>query len=316
MFHPNMPYRSVGSSGLKVSALALGGWTTYGGTVKDQSLVSDIIQKAYDAGINYFDIADIYAKGESEKIMGECLSKYPRHHLVLATKVFWPMSDDINDRGLSRKHIYESLHKSLKRMKTDYVDLYFCHRYDPETPLEETIRMMDDLIHQGKVLYWGTSEWSAEQIDEALRICERYGFYKPIVEQPQLSLLAKDKFFEDTQPCALRNELGLVTWSPLASGMLTGKYDQGITQGRLSKMDWVKETFYTESNVTKVKDFRNIAEDLKCSRSQLAISWVLNQKAVSSVILGATSIQQLEENLNSLRVPFSFDIDTKLKKLF
>lgn len=316
MFHPNMPYRSVGASGLKVSALALGGWTTYGGTIKDQTLVTDIIQRAFEAGINYFDIADIYAKGESEKIMGAALAKYPRHELVLATKVFWPMSDDVNDRGLSRKHIYESLHKSLKRMGTDYVDLYFCHRYDPETPLEETIRIMDDLIHQGKVLYWGTSEWTGEQIDEAMRICDRYQFYKPIVEQPQLSLLAKDKFEEDTQPCALRNEMGLVTWSPLASGMLTGKYDSGVQQGRLSKMDWIKETFYTEANIKKVKDMRKIAEDLKCSRSQLAISWVLNQKAVSSVILGATSIEQLEENLNSLLVPFSYEIDSKLKKLF
>ncbi len=311
-----MPYRSVGSSGLKISALALGGWTTFGGTVKDQTTVSEIIQHAYNAGINYYDIADIYAKGEAEKIMGECLAKYPRHELVLATKVFWPMSDDVNDRGLSRKHIYESLHKSLQRMKTDYVDLYFCHRYDPETPLEETIRIMDDLIHQGKVLYWGTSEWTGEQIDEALRICDRYQFYKPIVEQPQLSLLAREKFEEDTQPCAIRNDLGLVTWSPLASGMLSGKYDNGITQGRLSKMDWVKDTFYTESNVTKVKEFRKIAEELKCSRSQLAISWALNQKAVTSVILGATSVQQLEENLNSLLVPFSFEVDSRLKKLF
>lgn len=311
-----MPYRNVGSSGLKVSALALGGWTTYGGTVKDQSVVAHIIQRAVEAGINYFDIADIYAKGESEKIMGACLAQYPRHELVLATKVFWPMSDDINDRGLSRKHIYESLHKSLQRMKTDYVDMYFCHRYDPETPLEETIRIMDDLIHQGKVLYWGTSEWTGEQIDEAIRICDRYQFYKPIVEQPQLSLLAKDKFEEDTQACAIRNNIGLVTWSPLASGMLSGKYDQGITQGRLAKMDWIKDTFYTEANITKVKELRKIAEELKCSRSQLAISWVLNQKAVSSVILGATSVAQLEENLNSLLVPFSYDVDSKLKKLF
>lgn len=316
MFKANMPYRSLGRCGTKVSIYGLGGWTTYGGTVKDNTTIKNIIHQAYDAGINFFDIADIYAKGESEKAMGEVLQDFPRHELVITSKVFWPMSEDINDKGLSRKHIMESIDKSLQRIGTDYLDIYFCHRYDPETPLEETVRAMDDLVRQGKVLYWGTSEWTSEQLNQAYEICEKRGYYKPQVEQPQYSLIAREKFEKDTQPAATRLGMGLVTWSPLGSGLLTGKYDQGMKEGRLTQMEWLRDSIYTNENVERVKQMKKIADDLGCSRSQLALAWLNFQNGVSSVILGATRPEQLQENLGALKVNVTSDVDKELKKIF
>ncbi|WP_373998350.1 aldo/keto reductase family protein [Bdellovibrio bacteriovorus] len=316
MFNPTMPYRNAGHCGLKLSSLSLGGWTTFGGTVKDFTSVRSILRLAYEAGINFFDIADIYAKGESERIMGGALKDFPRHELVISSKVFWPMSDDVNDRGLSRKHILESVNKSLQRIGTDYLDIYFCHRYDPETPVEETVRIMDDLIHHGKILYWGTSEWTAEQIQEAMDVCDQGGYYRPQIEQPQYSLLAREKFEDNVRPKAQEHGMGLVTWSPLASGMLTGKYDNGISEGRLSRIDWLRETFYTEQNVERVRNMKVLADELECTRGQLALAWLLNQPGMTSVILGATSIEQLQENLSCLKVPMTEDVDKALKKLF
>ncbi|KYG70513.1 voltage-gated potassium channel [Bdellovibrio bacteriovorus] len=316
MFNPTMPYRNAGRCGLKLSSLSLGGWTTFGGTVKDFTSVRSILRLAYEAGINFFDIADIYAKGESERIMGGALKDFPRHELVISSKVFWPMSDDINDRGLSRKHILESVNKSLQRIGTDYLDIYFCHRYDPETPVEETVRIMDDLIHHGKILYWGTSEWTAEQIQEAMDVCDQGGYYRPQIEQPQYSLLAREKFEDNVRPKAQEHGMGLVTWSPLASGMLTGKYDNGISEGRLSRIDWLRETFYTEQNLERVRNMKALADELECTRGQLALAWLLNQPGMTSVILGATSIEQLQENLSCLKVPMTEDVDKALKKLF
>ncbi|WP_374034153.1 aldo/keto reductase [Bdellovibrio bacteriovorus] len=316
MFNPNMPYRSVGRCGLKIGTYSLGGWTTFGGTVKDFTSVRSILRLAYEAGINFFDIADIYAKGESERIMGGALKDFPRHELVISSKVFWPMSEDINDKGLSRKHILESVNKSLQRIGTDYLDIYFCHRYDPETPVEETVRIMDDLIHHGKILYWGTSEWTAEQIQEAIDICDKGGYYKPQVEQPQYNLLVRDKFETNVQPKAQQHGMGLVTWSPLASGMLTGKYDKGVSEGRLSRIDWLKDTFYTEKNSQRVWELKGIADKLECSRTQLALAWTAAQPGVSSVILGATSIEQLQENLGALKVEITPEIDKDIKKIF
>jgi hypothetical protein len=188
-----MEYRRLGQTGIKISELALGGWTTFGDIVSDKDLAKNIITLAYDNGINFFDMADVYARGRAEELMGAILREFPRHTLVLASKVFWPMSDDINDRGLSRKHLFESIDKSLRRIGTDYLDLYFCHRHDPDTPLEETIRAMDDLIHQGKILYWGTSEWPAEHIQAAVDLCGQYNLYKPVVEQPQYSMLVRQR---------------------------------------------------------------------------------------------------------------------------
>lgn len=316
MFNPQMPYRTLGKSGLKVSALSLGGWTTYGGTVKDTRLIGTIIRQAYEAGINFFDIADIYAKGESEIMMGQALRDFSRHELVISSKVFWPMSEDVNDKGLSRKHIFESVTKSLKRIGTDYLDLYFCHRYDPETPLEETIRAMDDLVRQGKVLYWGTSEWTADQIREAHRICKEGGYYRPQVEQPQYSLIARERMEKEIIPTAGELGMGLVTWSPLASGFLTGKYDEGITEGRLKNMDWLRELLMVPQNIDRVKKMKLIAEKLGISRSELAIAWVLKQTNISSVILGATSPQQLSENLKALKVNMDWELRSELQELF
>ncbi len=311
-----MPYRKLGKSGLSVSAVGLGGWTTFGGTVNDDLLIQKIHRRAYEAGINFYDIADIYAKGESERVMGQALKDFPRHELVISSKVFWPMSEDVNDRGLSRKHIMESIDKSLRRVGTEYLDLYFCHRYDDQTPVEETVRAMDDLIHQGKVLYWGTSEWTGEQLREAHAICKEGGYYPPTVEQPQYSLLAREKFEKDIQPTVSQLGMGVVTWSPLASGFLTGKYDKGISTGRLAKMDWLKELLYTPENVEKVKMMRPMADELSCTRSELAIAWVMAQSAVSSVILGATSLEQLNENLKATSVALNPEVDRKLKSLF
>ncbi len=311
-----MPYRKMGKSGLSLSAVSLGGWTTFGGTVKDSQLIHKIHRLAYEHGINFFDIADVYAHGESERIMGVALKEFPRHELVISSKVFWPMSQDINNKGLSRKHIMESVHASLKRIGTDYLDLYFCHRFDTETPLEETIRAMDDLVRQGKILYWGTSEWSADQLIEAHEICQLGGYYKPSVEQPQYSLLARDRMEKEIIPAALQLGMGLVTWSPLASGFLTGKYDAGVSSGRLTRIDWLKDLLYTSQNIERVKQMKSIADDLSCSRSQLAIAWLLAQNGINSVILGATSAEQLEENIGSLKVKITPEVDLKLKRLF
>lgn len=316
MFNPNMSYRNMGRSGLKLSSFSLGGWTTFGGTVKDFTSVRSILRLAYESGINFFDIADIYAKGESEKIMGSALKDFPRHELVISSKVFWPMSDDINDKGLSRKHIVESVNKSLQRIGTDYLDIYFCHRYDPETPVEETVRTMDDLIHHGKILYWGTSEWTSEQIQEAIDICNKGGYYKPQVEQPQYNLINREKFETDVRPKAQEHGMGLVTWSPLASGMLTGKYENSLTEGRLSKMDWLRESILTDNNTERVRKMKTIADALECSRGQLALAWLAYQASLTSVILGATSIEQLQENLGALKVKMTPEVDADLKTLF
>ncbi len=300
-----MQYRRLGQAGMKVSALSLGGWTTYGELVQDQDTTREIIVRAYDAGINFFDIADAYAKGTAERMMGKALAEFPRHTLVISSKLYWPMSDDVNDRGLSRKHIMESIDKSLQRVGTDYLDIYFCHRYDDETPVEETVRAMDDLIHQGKILYWGTSEWTGAQIREALDVCERYNLYKPQVEQPQYNLFAREKVEQDVLPVASANGMGLVVWSPLASGVLTGKYDDGIPEdSRLAKLEWLRSQFFQEGNdaISRVKALKDVADGLGVTRAELALAWTLRKPEVSSAITGATKISQLESNLKALNI--------------
>lgn len=298
-----MKYRRLGDSGLRVSEISLGGWTTFGGSVTDKDTIRQIITYAYENGVNFFDIADIYAKGESETMMGEVLSQFPRHTLVISSKVFWPMSDDENDRGLSRKHIMESVDKSLKRIGTDYLDLYFCHRYDEETPLEETIRAMDDLVHRGKILYWGTSEWSGAQIQEALNICEKYNLYKPQTEQPHYNMLHRERVEEDILPVTEPRGIGLVVWSPLASGLLTGKYDEAVPEdSRLAQIEWLGSNLLKEDLLKGVRGLKPIADELGITRSQLAIAWTLRQQGVSSAITGATKLPQIEETLQAVSV--------------
>lgn len=317
MFNENMQYRRMGRSGLKLSALSLGGWTTYGASVKEEDTVRSIITHAYEAGINFFDISDIYEKGEAEKAMGKVFVELPRHELVISTKCFWPMSDDVNDRGLSRKHIMESIEKSLKRIGTDYVDIYFCHRPDSETPIDETVQAMSDLVRQGKILYWGTSEFSADQIRAANTSAHQLNAYAPRVEQPQLNLVARRKFHEEVQPTTHEYSMGMVTWSPLASGLLTGKYDEGLPEGaRLWRSENLRNQYLTDENRERVRKFKAIADELGVTRSQLALAWCLAQPGVSSVITGATKLEQLKANLGALSMELSDEVFARINAIF
>lgn len=312
-----MKYKKVGNSGLKVSSLSLGGWTTFGDSVKDESLAGDIVKAAYDSGINFFDMADAYAKGESERMMGRALKGFPRHTLVLSSKLFRPMSEDVNDQGLSRKHIMESIDKSLYRIGTDYLDIYFCHRHDPETTIEETMRAMDDLIHAGKILYWGTSEWPVEKIDEAIQLADRYNLYKPLVEQSQYSLLCRERVEKEILPALSGSGMGLVVFSPLASGFLTGKYDDGIPKNsRLERLGFVKETWYREDHIARVRRLKPVADQLGIDRNELALAWILQQPAINSIILGATHRSQLEDNLKALEVTLPQEVLGKIEEIF
>lgn len=304
-----MQYKRLGNAGMKVSAIAFGGWINYGEGKVPQDEAVKIVEQAYERGINFFDLADIYGKGEAEKQMGAVLKKFPRHTLVISSKVYWPMSDDINDRGLSRKHIFESIHKSLQRLDTDYLDIYFCHRPDPETPILETARAMDDLIRQGKVLYWGTSEWTGAQIAEAVGLCSQYHLHMPQTEQPQYSMLFREKVENDVLPVTEKNGIGLVVFSPLGQGMLTGKYDNGIPEGsRFAREDWAKQRFVTNTNVEKVRRLKPIADKLGITRGQLALAWVLHQPGISSAITGATRTAQLDENVSAVDIKLSDDV--------
>lgn len=311
-----MQYRRLGAAGMKVSTVALGGWINFGEGKVAQDTARGIVETAYDSGINFFDLADVYGNGGAEEQMGAILKQYPRHTLVISTKVFWPMSDDINDRGLSCKHILESIDKSLKRLQTDYVDIYFCHRPDPETPIRETAQAMHTLIEQGKVLYWGTSEWSGAQITEAYEVCDRYGWHLPRVEQPQYSMLYRERVEGEILPVTAPRGIGLVTWSPLAMGMLTGKYDAGIPEDtRFQREPWAKERYFNDQNAARVRRLKPIADELGISRSQLALAWVLRHPGVSSVIIGATRPEQVQENVGAAEVELSADVITRIDEI-
>lgn len=313
----SMTYRPLGKCGTKVSTFGLGGWTTFGGSITDDGLTRTLLHTAFDRGVNFFDIADVYARGQSEILMGRALSELPRHELVISSKVYWPMSDDVNDRGLSRKHIMESVEKSLKRIGTDYLDVYFCHRFDPETPVQETLRAMDDLVHQGKILYWGTSEWTGDQLRRVNALAEPAHLYAPQVEQPQFSLLARERFERDVRPAALDLGMGLVVWSPLASGMLTGKYDDGVpADTRFSRMDWLRDRYLVKDVIERVKRFKAVADSLGTTRTKLALAWAAAQPGVSSVILGATSEAQLDENLAAHDLELDENVMAKLDAIF
>jgi voltage-dependent potassium channel beta subunit len=296
-----MEYRNMGRTGLKLSRLAFGSWVTFGDQI-DNKKASELIQLAYDQGINFFDNADIYANGKSEEVMGQAIQDLPREALVLSSKVFWETMPGPNGRGLSRKHIMESCEASLKRMGVDYFDLYFCHRYDPETPLEEVVRAMEDLVRQGKVLYWGTSEWRAGQIARACMLAERWGGYAPMVEQPQYNMLVRRKMEDELVQASDDLGFGMVTWSPLKFGLLTGKYNDGMPdeQTRLTREPTWADSVVTEERVQKVRKLTALAEGIGISMPQLAIAWTLRIPQVTSVILGATKSFHLEENLKAL----------------
>jgi len=311
-----MKYRNLGNAGMKVSTIALGGWINYGeGKVPDNE-ARKIVERAYELGVNFYDLADVYGNGEAEKQMGDILKQFPRHTLVISTKVFGAMSDDVNDRGLSRKHIFESIDKSLQRLGTEYVDIYFCHRPDPDTPIRETARAMNDLITAGKVMYWGTSEWPAEKIVEAYAICEQYGWNLPQTEQPQYSMLFRERVEEQILPVTDPRGIGLVPWSPLAMGMLTGKYDDGIPEdSRFGKEDWAKDRYVTEANREKVRAMKAISDELGITRAQLALAWLLRNPGVSSVITGATKVSQVEDNAEASEVELSPEMIERIEAI-
>ena len=312
-----MQYRKLGQWGIKVSAISLGAWVTYGNQVKDEQTIREIVKTAYDAGVNFYDNADVYARGLAEEIMGRILKDYPRHTLVLSSKVFGAMSDDVNDRGLSRKHIRESIEKSLKRLQTDYLDLYFAHRHDPEVPMEEIVSAFSQLVDEGKILYWGTSEWPPARIAEAVTFARDHGLHPPVVEQPQYSLVYRDRVEKEIFPETTRFGMGVVVWSPLGMGLLTGKYDDGLPQGaRLAEYEGLREKLLTEENREKVKKLKAIADRLGVSRAQLALAWVLRRPEVSSAITGATRPEQLKENLKALEITLDEETLRAIDEIF
>ncbi|MEZ4705391.1 MAG: aldo/keto reductase [Bdellovibrionota bacterium] len=302
-----MEYRNLGQSGLRVSALSFGSWVTFG--EMDDTMAHRLMNIAYDNGVNFFDNAEVYAGGKSETIMGKVLSEssWTRDSYCVSSKVFWG-GEKPTQRGLSRKHIVDACHAALKRLRVDYLDLYFCHRPDAYTPTEEVVRAMNALIDQGKILYWGTSEWTATQLQEAYGIARQLRLCPPTMEQPQYNMLVRQKVEKDFLPL-YRQGLGTTIWSPLASGVLTGKYNQGVPEGSrlsLSNFQWLKErtldTADGKEKLEKAKKLAPIAQSLEMSMAQMAIAWCLKNQNVSTVILGATKEKQLEENLACLEL--------------
>lgn len=297
-----MQYRHLGKYGVKVSEVSLGSWLTYGGATEEES-ARQCIAKAYDLGINFFDTANVYAAGEAEKVVGRALAQYARESYFLATKVFFPMGDGPNDRGLSRKHIFEQCHASLKRLGTEYIDLYQCHRYDTSTPLEETLTALDDLTRQGKILYFGVSEWSAGQIAHAADYIRGAGLHPIVSNQPYYNMLGRG-IEKEVIPLCEREGIGQVVFSPLAQGILTGKYKPGQPLPEGSRASDPKQNMFMNNRegrlddavLEKVQKLVPIAEEAQMSLPQLALAWCLRQKNVSSVIIGASRPSQVEDN--------------------
>jgi voltage-dependent potassium channel beta subunit len=299
-----MQYRRLGSAGIKVSELSLGSWVTYGAQV-DIGAAASMMAAAFDRGVNFFDNAETYAAGKSEEIMGAALKKlgWRRASYLVSTKLYWGLNEGPNEKNtLNRKYLMQGIDGSLRRLGLDFVDLLFCHRPDPETPMEEVVWAMSDIVASGKALYWGTSEWSAEEIRQAWEIADRRNLRKPQMEQPQYSLLARDKVENDYRRLYTDIGLGLTTWSPLASGVLSGKYAKGIpADSRLALPDfqWLKKR-YSEDVMKAAAALGPIAKDLGGTPSQLAIAWCVRNPNVSTVITGASRVSQLEENLGAL----------------
>ncbi len=302
-----MEYRNLGRSGLQVSEVSLGSWLTLGSSV-DREATREIVQGAYDLGINFYDTADVYANGAAEQALGAALQEIPRRYLVIATKVFFPMSEHPNDRGLSRKHLVESVEASLRRLRTDYVDLHQCHRPDPNTPIEETVCAYEDLVRQGKVLYWGVSEWRPAQIVDACRLADTRSAYRPISNQPQYSILRR-QIEREVIPVCEREGVGQIVFSPIAQGVLSGKYSGGKRPSGTRAADESRNQFMTDflrpETLARVDALQPLAREAGISMPQLALAWCLRQRNVSSVIIGATRLPQLEENAKAsgLRVP-------------
>ncbi len=305
-----MNYRHLGASGLRVSEISLGSWLTYGGTVQDQAAI-DCIHRAFELGVNFFDTANVYRRGQAEEVVGRALKGIDRDDYVLATKVYFPMGEGPNDRGLSRKHIMEQCERSLRRLGVDYVDLYQCHRPDPDTPLDETLRALDDIVSQGKALYIGVSEWPAELLDEARAVQRELGLYPIVSNQPQYSALYR-RIEEAVIPVSRDLGIGQIVWSPIAQGVLTGKYlpgDQPPEGSRATGDDaHFMESLMRDEVLEAVQRLRPIADGLGITMAQLAIAWVLREDNVSSAIVGASRPEQVDENVAASGVELGEDV--------
>ncbi len=302
-----MEYRHLGRSGLKVSVLSFGSWVTFGPQL-DEGLAADCLAAARDAGVNFFDNAEAYAAGESERIMGKAIErlKWARHSYVVSTKLFMGLHDDVNmSSTLNRKYLSQAIDGSLERFGLDFVDLVYCHRPDPETPVEETVWAMSDMVSAGKALYWGTSEWNADEIRAAWEIAERHHLHKPVMEQPQYNLFIRHKVEREYARLYEDIGLGLTVWSPLASGLLSGKYLDGVPEGSratLEGYEWLSGMLTNEDSNARVRKLKDVADELDCSLSQLALAWCTKNPRVSTVITGASRPEQVVENMKSLDV--------------
>jgi voltage-dependent potassium channel beta subunit len=310
-----MLYRRLGRSGLQVSVLSFGSWVTFKNQI-DTRLARQCLSTAYEAGVNFFDNAEVYANGESERIMGKAIAEldWPRHSYVISTKFYWGLHEMPNMKNtLNRKYLMQAIEGSLERLNLDFVDLIFCHRPDPETPIEETVWAMHDIVASGRALYWGTSEWSAQDIRAAWDIAEKHHLHKPVMEQPQYHLFARERVEEEYERLYEDIGLGLTTWSPLASGLLTGKYLEGVPEGSRATLDgysWLKRDLTDKKKNERVRGLKKIADELGCSLSQLAIAWCAKNPNVSTVITGASRVDQLKENLKALEVIEKLDKST------
>jgi len=311
-----MQYRRLGRSGLQLSALSFGAWVTFGNRV-GRSAARELIAAAWDHGINFFDNAEAYANGEAERVMGDVLTdlRLPRDGFCVSSKVFFGAASDPRptQKGLSRKHVVDGCHAALKRLRVDYLDLYFCHRPDPDTPIEETVWAMDGLIRQGKVLYWGTSEWSSQQIREAYKIARARHLQPPTMEQPQYNLLHRERVEVEYAPLYAEFGMGATIWSPLASGLLTGKYNDGVpadTRLGQENLDWLRRSVLGDApsrRLQRARAFTKLAAELGVAPAPLAIAWCLRNPHVSTVLLGASRTEQLLQNLEALELVERFD---------
>jgi voltage-dependent potassium channel beta subunit len=318
-----MEYRHLGRSGIRVSVFSFGSWVTFSNQA-DIDAAADMMAAAYDAGVNFFDNAEVYASGKSEEVMGAAFKKlgWRRGSYLVSTKIFWGLHNGINERNtLNRKRLMEAIDGCLQRLDMEYVDLVFCHRPDPTTPIEETARAMNDMIVQGKAFYWGTSEWSADEIRAAWNICDKYGWHKPIMEQPQYNLLERARVEKEYARLYEDIGLGTTTWSPLASGLLTGKYNNGIpegSRGTLKGYEWLQSALTDETRLAKVRALQPIAEELGCTMAQLALAWCAKNPHVSTVITGASRVDQVHENLKALAVlpKLTEDVMARINEIF
>lgn len=313
-----MQYRNLGRSGLRVSEIGLGSWLTLGSRVGTTG-TREIVHRAFELGINFFDTADVYSDGGAEEALGRALADIPRRHCVIATKAFFPVSDHANDCGLSRKHLFESVESSLRRLRTDYIDLHQCHRPDPRTPIEETVCAYEDLIRQGKVLYWGVSEWGAKSIVEACRIADFRGAYQPISNQPQYSIMRR-QLEPEVLPACEREGIGQVVFSPLGQGVLSGKYSGGArpvgSRASDDKRNLFMDAYIAPEQLAKVDRLKPIASELRLSLPQLALAWCLRQACVASAIIGVTRCDQLEDNAGAAGIRLPADAIARIDAVF